>query len=189
MGILGHDYGVNPDYLNDVFYYDPQAGDLKWKKTFNKYMRIGKIAGTKSKNGVMVGLMGKIIPARRIVWAMHNGEWPDGNVKHIDKNRHNNRIENLSVGSGRKSTGSQKQHRTLYSTHTLIPVENVFEYFYLDSKNCPRWKKKAGPRAAVDTLAGKKFGEETYVGFMKLLIPAQKIVYVLLNGNWPELSS
>lgn len=189
MGILGYDYGINPTELKDIFDYDPETGDLSWKQAFNKYMKIGKFAGSYCKHGLMIGVKGNIIPARRVVWAMHNGEWPEGNVKHIDKDKYNNRIENLDIGSVRKSTGSPKQSRTLYATHTQIPVEDIFECFYLDAKNRPMWKKKSGPRVIVDSLAGKYFGGDMYIGFRKLLIPAQKIVYVLLNGNWPEFSS
>jgi hypothetical protein len=37
--------------------------------------------------------------AHRIIWAIHYGQWPDGQIDHINHDRADNRIKNLRVVS------------------------------------------------------------------------------------------
>jgi len=47
-------------------------------------------------NGYLIGeICGERHRAHRVVWAMRNGKWPDGDIDHIDGNRSNNAILNL----------------------------------------------------------------------------------------------
>ncbi len=46
-----------------------------------------------------IGIFGKRYQAHRFIWAFHHGEWPEGQIDHINHNRADNRIENLRVVS------------------------------------------------------------------------------------------
>lgn len=52
-----------------------------------------------------VKIAGKMYKTHRIIWLWHHGSWPDGEIDHIDRNRMNNRIDNLRVVSA-----SENQH-------------------------------------------------------------------------------
>lgn len=51
---------------------------------------------------LFVGFNGRRLQAHRVAWALHYGEWPKGALDHINRDPHDNRIENL-----REATPSQ----------------------------------------------------------------------------------
>ena len=180
-----NDYDLDPKEIKKYFTYDYETGDLKWNIVFNEYMRVGKIAGSKNKFGVLVGIKKHIIPLRRVVWAFHHGEWPKGFVKHRDGDPFNTRIENLYV-KGKLEKPKKKEGKFEPKSHLEIPLSLVRDCFYLDSRNCPRWKKKVGPKVNIGELAGRRMGDEIHVGFCGLLFPVRFVAVALLTGEWPE---
>ncbi|QLP02863.1 HNH endonuclease [Enterobacter hormaechei] len=98
---------------SNYFTYDPKLGLLRWKqrpadiddsaakiRSWNKRYA-GKEAGTTRTDGyiaVEIVFLKRKIKAHRIIWEMHNGPIPDGLViDHINRNRSDNRLENLRV--------------------------------------------------------------------------------------------
>jgi hypothetical protein len=98
------------EFLRECFEY--RDGVLYWRErpahhfkrpadhlTFLK-KSAGKPAGRSEPKGYLCVKMRidghPICPSvHRIVWAMHHGKWPEHTIDHIDRNRRNNRIENL----------------------------------------------------------------------------------------------
>jgi hypothetical protein len=57
---------------------------------------VGKQAGYVDGQGyISVGYKGKILAAHRLAWILYYGEWPKFEIDHINRNRSDNRIENL----------------------------------------------------------------------------------------------
>ena len=42
---------------------------------------------------------GRRVPVHHLVWFKHYGEWPSGELDHINRDRQDNRIENLRLAS------------------------------------------------------------------------------------------
>lgn len=104
------------DELRQLFVYDPETGVLRWQarapsyyahltdskanasaKAFNR-KRAGKEAGGFSPAGYRLAYaQGRLIPSHRVAWCMYYGDWPAGQIDHIDGDRANNRINNLRV--------------------------------------------------------------------------------------------
>lgn len=75
--------------------YCPTVGVFRWRNG----PRCGREAGTISDGYRVINLGGKPILAHRMAWFLHTGEWPDGPIDHINRDRDDNRIVNLRVVS------------------------------------------------------------------------------------------
>jgi hypothetical protein len=113
-----------PQYLRKVLDYDPDTGILTWKERtkdmFSQGNRrhswnsrwAGQVAFRKSDFGYMRGSVnGRKVLAHRVIWAMHHGEWPRGQIDHINGDRSDNRIENLREVDAAGNARNHPMHR------------------------------------------------------------------------------
>lgn len=95
--------------LRKLLRYEPETGKLYWlrrpgDKKFNKRWT-GKEAFTAidgQKYHVGRVLYERYL-AHRVAWALYHGEWPKGQIDHINHNRTDNRITNLRVVTNAKN--------------------------------------------------------------------------------------
>lgn len=82
-----------------VLEYQPETGLLLWKvASRNGLVKPGDEAGFASAYGYrQVRVFGATRLAHRVCWLLHYGEWPDGEIDHINRVRTDNRICNLRV--------------------------------------------------------------------------------------------
>jgi hypothetical protein len=101
--------------FNQLLTYDPDTGYLYWKerhyedfpdikpceiKRFNARYAGNRAFKNVNGGGYYVGrIFGKSYRAHRVIWKMHNKEWPEGEIDHLDGNRLNNCLWNLRVVS------------------------------------------------------------------------------------------
>lgn len=86
--------------LLEVVTYDPSTGNFCWRIRKNSHamgVRPGmKVRGTPSPGGYQViGIDRKRYPAHRLAWFYVHGTWPLGEIDHINRDRLDNRLENL----------------------------------------------------------------------------------------------
>lgn len=82
------------EYLRSVLRYDPHTGGFTWISGKNK----GKAAG-RSSEYIEIWIRGRLYKAHRLAWLWFYGEWPSGELDHIDCNKLNNKISNLRLST------------------------------------------------------------------------------------------
>jgi hypothetical protein len=76
--------------------YDPNTGELTWATQKGGRGAAGCAAGTIDRTGYRrIKLNGSRLLAHRVAWFLTHGEWPVGVIDHINRNKLDNRIENL----------------------------------------------------------------------------------------------
>lgn len=102
-------WGLNMENF-DRLAYDPETGVFIWKYSHANNVRDGDIAGHLNKKGYFeIGYNNKFYRAHRIAWFIFYGEWPAGNIDHINGIRSDNRIENLRDVTN--AVNAQNQHK------------------------------------------------------------------------------
>jgi hypothetical protein len=76
--------------------YDQETGIFTWNYDGTRGVKAGDIAGYKMPDGyIMLSVGGRKIVAHRVAWLFVYGEFPEGNLDHINRNKADNRIANL----------------------------------------------------------------------------------------------
>lgn len=99
----------SPELLRKLLRYEPETGKLFWLprpreffvttnqfKTWNSRYANKEGFTAINCNGYFSGcFLGRSFLAHRLIWAMQTGKWPKFHLDHIDRNRQNNKCENL----------------------------------------------------------------------------------------------
>lgn len=86
---------LTQERVKELFDYR-EDGVLVWVSSNSNRASAGNIAGSLFHSGyVSVQVDGKRHYVHRLVWLFHNGYTPEHQIDHIDRDKSNNRIENL----------------------------------------------------------------------------------------------
>jgi hypothetical protein len=99
---------LTAEYLREVLDYDPETGVFRWRRAVARNTKAGQEAGVSypQKGGVMrrrIGVGYGRYLAHRLAWLYVHGEWPAGEIDHVNGDPLDNRIVNL-----RPATRSQQ---------------------------------------------------------------------------------
>lgn len=120
-----------PEQLRQLLRYEPETGKLFWRprpvEMFKNKQAYGmwntRYAGeeaftTINNLGYRKGtLLGRTYLAHRVIWAVHQGEWPSDQLDHADSDKLNNRIGNLreaTASENMRNQGTQKSNKSGY---------------------------------------------------------------------------
>lgn len=100
---LGTATDASPDYIRSLLDYDSVRGRLVWRGVGHAARRPGHIAGSAHKSGYRhITIDRRAYKEHRVVWCWVHGRWPPDEIDHINRDRSDNRVENL-----REATRSQ----------------------------------------------------------------------------------
>ncbi len=103
--------------LKELLHYDPETGVFRWlvSKRGNRGVIAGDIAGCVGGNGYwVISVERHRDTGHRFAWLYMTGEWPENEVDHVDRDRANNRWENLRAATRQQNTWNVpgKKNRT-----------------------------------------------------------------------------
>lgn len=82
--------------FRELLDYTPASGEFRWSMSPKNGKKAGRAVGTVAKNGyVMINVLGKVRLAHRLAWLLSHGIWPAFTIDHINRCKHDNRLENL----------------------------------------------------------------------------------------------
>tara|TARA_R110000851_G_scaffold72916_1_gene161180 strand:- start:488 stop:1003 length:516 start_codon:yes stop_codon:yes gene_type:complete len=80
---------ITQNELKSIISYDPKSGVVTFFKNKKPNKRLS------SRGYRKISILGKSYPEHRIVWLYMNGQFPKGQIDHINSVRDDNRIKNL----------------------------------------------------------------------------------------------
>jgi hypothetical protein len=152
------------ELLQELFWYDASAGQLRWRARLSNRVKIGSVAGTRRDDGYYkIRIHGVFYYSHRIIWYMHTGEDPgEAQIDHIDGDKSNGRIENLRLASNGQNMSNVGPRSNNTSGHLGVTWDT--------SKGL--WKAAIGKngktihlgrfRSAEDAAAARRLGELRY---------------------------
>lgn len=126
--------------------YDPDTGTIMWLVSPAKNVMAGTEAGcvkaTRTSNSGeqvqyrYIRIDGNNIPAARLAWVLHHGEWPTGRIMFYDKDPLNLKISNLYVSKSlpTKFDYSDPEQRKLYMRQHRAAHKEDWKNWHLQRK-------------------------------------------------------
>jgi hypothetical protein len=108
---------LDPEVLRTLLRYDADTGKLFWSErssySWNRQWAGREAFTAKNEKGYMRGgIFGKVHYAHRVIWAIVHGEWPNGEIDHINGNQSDNRIANLRCVTKHENMRNQSRPKT-----------------------------------------------------------------------------
>lgn len=100
---------LTPEMLRERLSYCPTTGVIRWKDGPNA----GKPAGHEKSGYLRIAFGGVNVFAHRAAWAITHGKWPDDVIDHINRDRKDNRLENLRDVSGLENARNKSKRGRL----------------------------------------------------------------------------
>lgn len=90
---------LTQDLLKSLLTYDPDTGVFTWVRPTSTRLRVGQVAGRMNGGYISIRICGREYGAHRLAWLYIHGIWPDKDIDHINRDRSDNRIENLRAAT------------------------------------------------------------------------------------------
>lgn len=107
--------------LKELLTYDRSTGEFYWRDDRGPLAPKGSRAGTLNvgpmQGYVRICIDGKIYSAARLVWLYHHGSWPAHQVDHKDRDRANNRLENLREATPKQNMRNSSLFHSIDETN------------------------------------------------------------------------
>lgn len=91
---------LTAEYLKEMLYYDPETGVWTWLTQKSANIKPGQVAGSIRSDGYrQIAINRTMHYAHRLSWLYMTGEWPKNQVDHINRDRDDNRWDNLRAAT------------------------------------------------------------------------------------------
>lgn len=102
---------VSREYLQKLYHYDPATGVWTRARNFGQWTK-GAVAGSVTRYGyVYLKIGGHGFMAHRLAWLYMTGQWPSGDIDHINGERADNRWNNLREATRKQNAANSKKRK------------------------------------------------------------------------------
>lgn len=110
---------ISRDRLKRLLHYDPETGVFTWTGNDTRsHRKSGNQAGCINGRGYrVIGVDGVLCTAHRLAFLYMRGEFPEGFVDHINRDKDDNRWANLRAATGTQNMGNTGVARSNTSGH------------------------------------------------------------------------
>lgn len=108
--------------LMALLVYCQETGTFRWKVSTSNRVKVGDVAGTinTTTGYLVIGISGEKHLAHRLAWLYVYGVWPSAEIDHINRDRADNRIENLREASHIENMRNLSKPRNNTSGHVGV---------------------------------------------------------------------
>lgn len=160
--------------LRELLHYDPGTGEFTWKSrpselfSEERFCRIwnsqhaGKPAGRTAPHGyIRIAIFDRRHYGHRLAWLYERGEWPAGEIDHINGNRADNRLSNLRDVTRQLNAQNIRQRYAGYSDLPLGVTFNKKERVFaaairINGKSTPLGRFSTAEEAHNAYLSAKR---------------------------------
>ena len=122
---------LTQELLAKVLKYDPISGTLIWiSNLHSKSVVPNSRAGYLKKSGYRgISLFGGTYAEHHLIWFIHYGYWPKGQIDHINQVRNDNRIANLrEVSVAENARNRSRNPHSKLGEHGIWFNKRTFKY-------------------------------------------------------------
>lgn len=157
---------ITPDRLKELLEYDPDTGLFIWKvrplgpKEWNTRFAGKSAFAFVGKRGYCVSTIDNnpALTAHRVAWAIFYGEWPSGEIDHINGVTTDNRIENLRLATSAQNSHNTRSHKDSVSRFKGVSFDSARGKWCAEiMKNGRRWRLG---RFSTEEDAAKAYAEK-----------------------------
>ena len=146
---------LTQERIHHLFTYDKEKGVLVRNCTTGRALA-GTSSFAKDRDGYhIVGIDGKLYRTHRVIWFYIYGKFPDGYLDHINRNRTDNKIENL-----RQVSKAQNRENIDVAVNSKSGVKGVWLH-----KQTKKWCASIGYKGKNIHLGSFKSIEEAYAAY------------------------
>jgi hypothetical protein len=151
---------LDPDRLRHVLQFDPESGKFTWLNPQNSRIRAGTPAGHVGKY-MRIRIDGISYLAHRLAWLYMTGEWPSGQIDHVNCDKLDNRWSNLRDASPSQNNANVGPRARNTSGHKGVTWHKRNERWqvYLGRSFVGQFVSKDEAAEAYQKAAEERFGE------------------------------
>lgn len=119
---------ITAEELRERLHYDPETG-LFTRRFAVRGHRVGSLAGSpNNKDYIVIRVHSKSYAAHRLAFLYMTGEFPSGQVDHINGIRQDNAFSNLRDVTGKVNAQNVRKATARNKTSGLLGVHRVYHY-------------------------------------------------------------
>jgi hypothetical protein len=113
---------LTAEYIRLILHYDPSTGIFTWKTGAKIHAKVaGRTAGTPCGKGYRKIKINRVLYfAHRLAWLYMTGRWPEYEIDHKDRNRGNDRFDNLREADAKLQSINRTLGRNNRSGHSGV---------------------------------------------------------------------